>query len=157
MTRSDLPTVLSLWNALMANGMRVEPRWTLASTADAWMANWVRDVFLTKVPFPHGHVYEDEHGVAGFVSGFVDAGSPVLDEPPGLRIGDVFVAERARRQGIGRRLVEHQIAVAKAAGYSNVIVETLTRDVRAMAFWRAMGFGDMRLQLRRSAPDTSSA
>jgi GNAT superfamily N-acetyltransferase len=134
----------------MANGSSVEPRWTVASTADAWMSGWARDVFLAKTPFPHGHVYEDDDGVAGFVSGFPDAGSPVLDEPKGLRIGDVFVAERARRQGVGRRLVEQQIAVAKAAGYRNIIVETLTRDVRAVAFWRAMGFDDMRVQLRRA-------
>ncbi|MFT6143167.1 MAG: GNAT superfamily N-acetyltransferase [Myxococcota bacterium] len=149
MTRGDLPAVLELWHQLMANGMVVEPRWSLSATAGAWMAGWVKDVFLTQVPFPHGHVYVDEDGIAGFVSGFPDPGSPVLDEPKSLRIGDVFVAERARRQGVGRRLVEQQIMVATAVGYHSIIVETLTRDVRAVAFWRAIGFDDMRVQLRR--------
>ncbi len=150
MARGDLPAVLDLWRQLMANGAAVESRWSVAPTADAWMAGWARDVFLDPSPFPHGHVYEDDDGIAGFVSGFPDPGSPVLDEPKGLRIGDVFVAERARRQGVARRLVEQQIAVAKAVGYTNIIVETLTRDTRAVAFWRAMGFVDMRVQLRRS-------
>jgi len=150
MLRADAPRVLSLWRDLMANGQRMDPRWQIQDDAHEWMAAWIRDVFLARDPFPHAHVYECDGAVQGFVSGFPDAGSPVLEEPPALRIGDLYVTPEHRRGGVGRRLVQAQIAASEKSGCAHLIVETLVLDERAVAFWEAMGFEAMRVQLRRA-------
>ena len=154
MRRADVPRVLSLWRDLMANGQRMDPRWDVKDDAHEWMAAWIRDVFLVSKPYPHAHVYEEDGEVQAFVSGFPDSGSPVLNEPPAMRIGDVYVAPSVRRRGVGRRLVDAQVQAAHRAGCTNIIVETLVKDERAVAFWRGIGFDPMRIQLRRAVHAT---
>lgn len=54
-------------------------------------------------------------------------------------IGWLLVRPEARRQGLGRSLVETAVHHARAAGATEIWAET-SAAWSAMAFWRAMGF-----------------
>ena len=53
---------------------------------------------------------------------------------------DVFVIREARRQGVGRRLVEFAIARAVAWGCRTAGLNTNERNAQALALYRELGF-----------------
>jgi GNAT superfamily N-acetyltransferase len=61
-------------------------------------------------------------------------------EKPVARITALVVAERARRRGIGRLLIDRAIAVATAAGCGRVELTSANDRSDAHAFYRAAGF-----------------
>lgn len=150
----DVPAALDLWDGLMANGLAYEPRWVRAPDARAVIEPWIRSWTRT-TPFPHCLVWDDgattsvSLGIKALISGFPSTALPVLDRPPVARISDLYVAPELRRQGVGRALVEAFVAGARAGGHPQIEVGTLTADTRAVAFWKAMGFGDWQVTLRR--------
>jgi GNAT superfamily N-acetyltransferase len=148
MVRADVDVVLGLWRALVENGRAADPRFAIRADAEGWMRGWIVDTWLRTTPFPHALV-ADDGVVFGFVTGWPQPGSPVLDDAGVARIGDLFVAAGRRRGGVGAALVKAWSEGARAAGYHDVVVETLTLDARAVAFWRSQGFGDFRVALRR--------
>ena len=82
-------------------------------------------------------------------AGFPVSHSPVFSLPSTARIGDLYVAASHRRRHIGRELVDAFVAAARASGRPRIEVGTLTRDPRAVAFWRALGFEDWQVTLER--------
>jgi GNAT superfamily N-acetyltransferase len=77
-----------------------------------------------------------------------DAGAPELGatEPPRGRVHLMWVDEAWRRRGVGRALVERFVGQCPSGRCD---VSTLVADERAVAFWRAMGFRDLYVSLRR--------
>jgi ribosomal protein S18 acetylase RimI-like enzyme len=53
---------------------------------------------------------------------------------------DVFVAERLRGKGVGRRLIEAAVARAQALGCCQVGLQTNERNVAAVALYEQAGF-----------------
>ncbi|UCF96625.1 MAG: GNAT family N-acetyltransferase [Spirochaetaceae bacterium] len=56
-------------------------------------------------------------------------------------INELVVSESARRRGIGRKLVEAAIAVARVRGMEEIEVGTETGNHVARRFYKSMGFG----------------
>jgi GNAT superfamily N-acetyltransferase len=63
-------------------------------------------------------------------------------------IVNTAVAEPWRGRGIGRRLVDHAVAEARASGLSRVEVATATADVGNLRFYQRCGF-----RMSRVVPD----
>jgi putative acetyltransferase len=71
-------------------------------------------------------------------------------DPKHGEVKSMHTASAARRQGVGRAMVEHLLAVARARGYARVSLETGTMDAFAPArdlyvavgFTRCAPFGD---------------
>ena len=59
----------------------------------------------------------------------------------GWSIPWLLVHPRARRLGVGRRLVAHAIAHARSRGAAGVSAETLDTWTAAGSFWESIGFG----------------
>lgn len=78
----------------------------------------------------------DDGRIAGFASAVVCLHP---DKPPELFVMEVGVAERVRRQGVGRRLVEAILAVGREAGCALAWVATETGNLPAQALYRAAG------------------
>ncbi|HQF37492.1 MAG TPA: GNAT family N-acetyltransferase [Opitutaceae bacterium] len=53
---------------------------------------------------------------------------------------DLFVAEPARRRGIGRRLLEHAIGEARSAGSTALSLDTSESDAASTALYSGLGF-----------------
>lgn len=70
----------------------------------------------------------------------------VASTPASLRLGhfwqlrDLYVAERHRRQGVGRALVSHVRDAAVAEGALRVSLTTEADNVRALALYGDLGF-----------------
>lgn len=57
-----------------------------------------------------------------------------------LWIWEFGVAETHRRRGIGRRLMDEMVAVARREGLRRLLCETQSTNVPAIDFYRAVGF-----------------
>lgn len=55
-------------------------------------------------------------------------------------LAEIAVAPRARRQGLGRRLVDHLVAEARARGVVQVFLEVREGNEAARALYEAVGF-----------------
>ncbi len=146
---ADLPRVLDLWEQLMADGERADPRYRVAADARRVFTPYASEVWTRVHPFPATWV-ADEGGLQGFLGILPQFPLAVLAVPPTALITDVFVVPGARGRGLARRMVMTAVESAAQAGYSRVEVGTLSADVRASGFWQAMGFGAWRTTLVRS-------
>lgn len=98
--------------------------------------------------------------IVGFVTGRVEADPALVRwrwfqiEPPrrpGL-IGDLYVAEAHRRQGIGEALVQAIRDWLHYAGATRIDLHVLAANTGGLAFWQALGFAPHRLTLRDTQP-----
>lgn len=147
-TVADIEGLWAAWCELTADGTAADGRYCRAPDAHRRMLPWIADMWLRHRPFPTCWVAGDP-AVVGYIAGFAHEPLGVIDLPPTARISDLWVAPPARRRGLGRQLVGAFTEAAAAAGYRSVEVGTLTQDHRAVAFWRAVGFGDWQVVLRR--------
>lgn len=76
------------------------------------------------------------------------------DEGRGTFVRQFFVARHRRRQGIGRRAFEALVNEVIPAR-TRVVVDVLSRNARALGFWKAVGFTDYARTLERD-PQTGS-
>ena len=63
----------------------------------------------------------------------------------------LYVSETHRGRGLGRALVERFQQAATEAGYATLVMGTLVRDTRAVAFWQALGFEPWKVTMRRES------
>jgi ribosomal protein S18 acetylase RimI-like enzyme len=137
------------WERLADDGQRADPAFQRSEGARQLMLPRIRDLWMRTSPFPHCLVVDGAEGIGGYIAGMVIIPLGIIDQPPTARITDLWVRPERRRAGVGRSLVAEFVRAAVLAGYPLVEVGTLTRDERAVAFWRAMGFGDWQVTLRR--------
>jgi ribosomal protein S18 acetylase RimI-like enzyme len=71
----------------------------------------------------------------------------LLDEHGAIH--DVFVAESARRLGVGKQLVLALVAELEALGAPRVVLQTMVSNVSAQALFRACGFRATMLEMTR--------
>ncbi|MGH2558504.1 MAG: GNAT family N-acetyltransferase [Thermomicrobiales bacterium] len=70
----------------------------------------------------------------------VGAGALIAEAPRTGRLVRMSVDRTCRGQGLGRRLVAHLIAAARARGYTRLLVETNDDWPDAIGLYRACGF-----------------
>jgi len=63
-------------------------------------------------------------------------------------IGYIRVHPATRRQSIGRRLMAALEQRAEAMGYTGVVLNTATNQPEAVAFYRSLGYADVRTETR---------
>ncbi len=100
---------------------------------------------------------DDDHGLIGCASLFEYRRMPAPDRPDTCwgYLGNMMVVEGRRDAGVGRLLLDAVIAAADSRGYARIV---LAPSVRAIPFYRRVGFGDAgpdaggdRLMVRPSA------
>jgi ribosomal protein S18 acetylase RimI-like enzyme len=72
------------------------------------------------------------------------------DDHPHATLTELFVRPTWRRRGIGRLLVKHAEARARAAGAEHLVLLTGFGNLDAQAFYRALGFRDWSLAMHKS-------
>lgn len=137
--RSDRDALLAAALRLNATGTVADPRYRLRPDATKVLRERLGEVWCL--------VDERDGVVAGFVAGEPRRDHPILDQPHTCTISDLWVEEPFRRQGIGRALVAAFRVLAERRGFPRIEVTTLARDARALAFWRSVGFDNLRVTL----------
>ncbi|MFN8483535.1 MAG: GNAT family N-acetyltransferase [Anaerolineae bacterium] len=74
----------------------------------------------------------------------------ILDPVPYAELSELFVEEAYRHHGVGRALVRHIEAEARAAGAQQMVLLTAWRNTHAHAFYHALGYGLYTVTMRRA-------
>jgi ribosomal-protein-alanine N-acetyltransferase len=96
---------------------------------------WSRASFEDYIDNPNAHVFiaeRDGDGVLGYVV--------LLATPPDADIANLAVAARARRNGIGRRLVGAALDAARVVGVRHVYLEVRESNNTAISLYESAGF-----------------
>jgi GNAT superfamily N-acetyltransferase len=73
----------------------------------------------------------------------------VCDPTPYAELTELFVEADARRLGVGRALVAHIEAQARARGATELVLMTAWRNTNAHAFYHALGYRNYTIMMRR--------
>jgi GNAT superfamily N-acetyltransferase len=95
-------------------------------------------------------VVADEEGIAGVIS--VRPSTHFTGERDGY-IGELVVAHRAARRGIGRALVAAADGWARDQGLRNLTLHTGAFNTGARDFYADLGFTEEEVRLTRAIPD----
>ena len=72
-----------------------------------------------------------------------------------LFVGLLFLTPELRRQGRGREIMEAVLEAGKGAGLDSVRLACLMDNEAGHAFWRALGFGDLREGIHLMGEDSA--
>jgi ribosomal protein S18 acetylase RimI-like enzyme len=148
-TEKDLPAMLLLWREMMDFHARPEPRFRpLSSPAgeQAW-AKFMSEDVLGKEDWC---VFVAESGgeLVGQIIGLVRDRYPVFEPEQFGYVSDIVVHPRARRNGIGKALVNALVAWFRERGARQIELQVAHRNPVSQAFWRAVGCTDYMDTLR---------
>jgi len=73
----------------------------------------------------------------------------ICDPTPYAELTELFVEAGARRLGVGRALVAHIEAQARARGATELVLMTAWRNTNAHAFYHALGYRNYTIMMRR--------
>jgi GNAT superfamily N-acetyltransferase len=77
----------------------------------------------------------------------------IQGDEPYAELTDIYVDESFRRQGAARALIARVEEAAQAAGASDVVIITDFANEVARAAYRAAGYADWALAMRKRSPD----
>lgn len=146
--RGDLPSLHVLWQALLAEHARLDPRLGVHPGAAAWLASHLAEALHD----PERVLLVAEEGgrlVVGFVSARLLPAGP--GEPREAEIGELFVAPPRRRRGLARRLAQRAMDLLYERGAREVRLQAAVHNPGAQAFWRSLGFEPVETLLQRPA------
>jgi GNAT superfamily N-acetyltransferase len=92
-------------------------------------------------------VLRDEEQVAGMANALVTVST--AEGGRVLLLEDVIVRSEYRGNGLGRKLVEHILAWAKAEGLTRVTLLADKDNTAALDFYRRLGFDDSHMMVMR--------
>ncbi len=136
---ADLDAIVALWAGLAREHHARDPRFHPASDEGlsryrAWMAPAVHD------PQRLVLVVDGPQGPVGFLHAEIRAVALSLGARPSGYITDLCVDPPHRRQGLGRVLVEHSLAVFAELELERAGLAVAEHNPAGLAFWRALGF-----------------
>jgi GNAT superfamily N-acetyltransferase len=92
--------------------------------------------------------------VAREADGSVVGHLQVLDDAADWEVLNTAVAEDRQGGGIGRRMIEHVVAEARAKGVRRLVVATAAADVGNLRFYQRCGFRMQRIVPDAFVPET---
>lgn len=143
-TEDDKPAVLLLAPRL-AEGLAA---WRDSKAAVAAAQQWLADSFATAARHDGTVlVATDETGIAGVIA--ISVSRHFTGEVDGY-IGELAVASRAVRRGIGRALIAAVDTWATDRGLQNLTLHTGIANTTARDFYSALGFQEEEIRLTRA-------
>jgi ribosomal protein S18 acetylase RimI-like enzyme len=94
-----------------------------------------------------GDIADDKGELAGFVTTEIDEPPTVFDRSNRLFIGDIYVRESYRGDGLARDLVDRAAERARMMDCSELALDVDVDNERAIAFYEKLGFESYRRQL----------
>lgn len=137
--RGDVPSLLLLWSAMMAENARVDPRLAIHPHAREHMASrfgeWIQDSDRVLVVAEEG-----QRLVVGYAAGRVAPGTGWHAPQRIGEISDCFVVPPRRRQGLARRMVGRLCDMLYELNVDTVRLQVVTANTAALGFWKATGW-----------------
>ena len=119
--------------------MRIGKAGTEAARASCFAVR--RAVFIEEQRIPEAEEWDDADDTCLHVLAEDDHGplgtARLIAKGRTAKIGRVAVMPRARGTGLGRRIMEHMLAEARAAGFAEAMLES---QVGVIGFYEALGF-----------------
>lgn len=146
---ADVDAVMDLLRELDESHVELEPTLLRPFSAPPRPSEWLLARFSD--PQEACLVAELEGKVVGFVwSKSQNAPQiPAFIQEPLQIVGDLVVQAAARRQGIGRALVERALAWGRARGIQQVQLTVFARNEEATRFYERLGFRELSYVLLR--------
>lgn len=85
--------------------------------------------------------------LVGFIAMETVEAPPVFDQPDRLRIGDLYVQEEYRGDGVAEDLVEQAVDRAREEGCSELTLDVDVGNERAVGFYEKVGFETVQRQM----------
>ena len=137
--RGDVPSLLLLWTAMMAENAKIDPRLAIHPHAREHMASsfgsWIQDPERVIVV-----AEEDQRLVVGYAAGRVSPGTGWHTPQRIGEISDCFVVPPRRRQGLGRRMVGRLCDMLYELNVDTVRLQVVAANAAALGFWKATGW-----------------
>jgi ribosomal protein S18 acetylase RimI-like enzyme len=155
-TVADVPAIGVMWLQLVAYHRTLDDRMPIpapngAARYGARIASSLDDSH-TKVL-----VAEDDGKLVGYVMGvLVDLMPETFEEERGGFLADIFVQPEQRHKGVGRALVDALRRWFLARDIDHFEWYVASANVEGIAFWRAIGGGDVMLRMRAPTNDVTS-
>ena len=146
--RGDVPSLHALWQAMMAEHARLDPRLAGHPEAATWMAAQLGQASAD----PHRLQLVAEEAsrmVVGFVTARLLPFGGLPGEEREAEISECFVAPARRRRGIARRLVARLLDMLDERRVVSVRLQAAAANPGALAFWRSLGFEVVQTLLER--------
>lgn len=135
----DADRLYRAWDALRQYNASLDRRIMLSPVSADEFALGIQETIAR--PDSAAFIAEDGPAIVGFSSGTIQRNQPDRLPERMAVVGYLYVSERARRQGLGRRLFEAFADWARAQdGVSHVEMPVLAGDTEAVAFWQSLGF-----------------
>ncbi len=145
---TDLPHLAKMAGALVRMHHAVDPaRFFLPERIEEGYEGWLaREIARDRARVV---VAEIDGRVVGYAYGTLEARdwNMLLDEHGAIH--DIFVADDARKAGVGKRLLDDLVARLEAAGAARVILQTMVSNVAAQRLFAAAGFRATMLEMTR--------
>jgi ribosomal protein S18 acetylase RimI-like enzyme len=140
---SEIDRVAALWSLITEHHADLDPlfRMRRGPVAEGELRELLRA--LHRDPDAEILVYVRGGTPVGLCIVRIDHAPPILEETERAEITDLGVRPEARRQGIGRRLVEEALEWIRDRGVARVEIQVATGNPEGQAFWRAIGFDDL--------------
>ena len=150
--RGDVPSLLLLWTAMMAENAKVDPRMEIHPHAREHMASqfgqWIQDGDRVLV------VAEEHHRlVVGYAAGRVAPGTGWHSPQRVGEISDCFVVPPRRRQGLARRMVGRLCDMLYELNVDTVRLQVVAANEIALGFWKATGWDVLEEILEYHGPE----
>jgi ribosomal protein S18 acetylase RimI-like enzyme len=137
--RGDVPSLLLLWNAMMEENARLDPRLALHPDAgehvsrafSAWVEDPSRIVLVAE---------ENARLVVGYAAGAVSPGNGFQSPETLGQVTDCFVLLARRRRGIARRLATRLRDLLLERGADAVRLQVVAKNADSAAFWASLGY-----------------
>ena len=135
----DVDVVTALWAELSRHHAGGDARHALRPGAEPEIRRLVeaelrdRDALVL--------LFERSGSACGLCMTRIQRAPPIHRETLRAEIGELFVRDSARRQGVGRALVGAALGWVRERGVERVVVRVGAANAAGQAFWRGIGFG----------------
>lgn len=92
----------------------------------------------------------------GFIATEVDEAPDVFDRPDRIMVGELYVVEAYRGDGLADELMAHAVERARVEGCDEVTLNVDVSNERAIAYYEKVGFEPFRRQLLVDADELSA-
>jgi ribosomal protein S18 acetylase RimI-like enzyme len=152
--RRDVEAVTALWWEMMQVHGALDARFRYERTAARDVERHIFECIRSRAV--QVYVAEMNGRVVGYITGQIQGRQPVSHAGRFGFIAELSVCPDARRNGIGKRLVEKVMAWFAQQKVTAVELFVLENNPVSNAFWQSMGFGSYLRMLRREMDQKNS-